>query len=297
MTWYSATGAPGTKSFQASATIRAEFDLISQSFQQMPTLTGNQNQFVVVNATGTGMSTIEGADARQALGLQIGTDVQAYSPSLQGTTASFTTELNTQYNNLVAYFAIDHKDDTGKHTKVTLPVSDADRSASFGELVVYSKYFNGRPELFIRGPGLEPLRLTQNGELFADWTQTNGEFASLRTLSYLRGTVTDLGDVSGTVEVNWESGTIFRMNITGDLMISLTGMPSSEDEEDQTMYFDVTMDGTHSVGVSSTYDLVFPGGPNGNTGFTEDGRDLVICNTNDGSSILVMYINNLAAGS
>lgn len=295
MTWYGASGTPATKSFGSSAAIRSEFSLIAQSFAQMPVTEGNQGLFLVINSTATGITTISDEDAVQALGLVIGTNVQGYTDVLQATTASFTEELETNYSGTVTRFEIDHSDSTGKHKQVTIPAG-TDKTAASGEMVVYAKVFNGRPELYIRGPGQTPMRLTQNGQLFIDESNLNGEFASIRTLSFFRGKVTNLGDVSGTVVLDWESGTIFRMNITGDLDIELTGMPDAESEEDQVMYFDATMDGEHAVGVTSDYGLIFPGGPAGNTGFTPDGRDWVVCATSDGEDIAVIFINNMASG-
>lgn len=54
--FFTASSVPGTSAALSSATMRAEFDAIEAGFDKMPTLTGNGNKAVVVNAAGTALS-------------------------------------------------------------------------------------------------------------------------------------------------------------------------------------------------------------------------------------------------
>lgn len=54
--YYDSSGAPGTSAAGASQVMRAEFDAIEVGFNKLPTLAGNGNKAVVVNAGGTAMT-------------------------------------------------------------------------------------------------------------------------------------------------------------------------------------------------------------------------------------------------
>lgn len=56
--YYDHTTFPATGSAATSAGMRAELDLIEQGFNKLPELTGNANKVVVVNAGGTGLTTV-----------------------------------------------------------------------------------------------------------------------------------------------------------------------------------------------------------------------------------------------
>lgn len=56
--YYSATGSPATRAALASATIRSEFSSIASGFGKLPTLAGNGDALVVVNAGGTALTTL-----------------------------------------------------------------------------------------------------------------------------------------------------------------------------------------------------------------------------------------------
>jgi hypothetical protein len=79
---YPATGASG-----ASASMRAELALISAGFDKLPVLTGQGDEFVVVNAGGTALTSIAAAAVRTALALVIGTNVQAWDADLDAIAA------------------------------------------------------------------------------------------------------------------------------------------------------------------------------------------------------------------
>lgn len=55
--FYTATGNPATGSTATSATMRAEFNAIVSAFDKLPTMTGNGNKILLVNPSGTGLTT------------------------------------------------------------------------------------------------------------------------------------------------------------------------------------------------------------------------------------------------
>jgi hypothetical protein len=65
--YYSESGAPSTGSGLSSSTIRAEFVLIGDAFDKLPTMTGNGDEFVVVNSGGTALTSIATAAVLAAL--------------------------------------------------------------------------------------------------------------------------------------------------------------------------------------------------------------------------------------
>lgn len=54
--YYTHGSFPSTGSAATSASMRAELDLVTAGFDKLPTLTGNGNKFVVINALGTAMT-------------------------------------------------------------------------------------------------------------------------------------------------------------------------------------------------------------------------------------------------
>jgi hypothetical protein len=58
--YYDSTGWPATGADGASADARAEMDLLETAFNKMPTLTGNGNKAVVINAGGTAITVTTG---------------------------------------------------------------------------------------------------------------------------------------------------------------------------------------------------------------------------------------------
>lgn len=94
--WYDVTGNPAQRSLARSLNMRVEFELVQAAFGKLPALSGNANCFWVTNSSADGVTSLTASQARTALGLVIGTNVQAYSAVLQGTTASFTTAMETK---------------------------------------------------------------------------------------------------------------------------------------------------------------------------------------------------------
>lgn len=68
--YYDSTGAPANASLGNPALIRAEFDAIEGAFDKLPTLTGNANEAIFVNAGATGLEALSAADARARLGAE-----------------------------------------------------------------------------------------------------------------------------------------------------------------------------------------------------------------------------------
>ena len=68
--YYDSTGAPANASAGNPGLIRAEFDAIEAGFDKLPTLTGNANEAVFVNAGATALETLSASDARTRLGVE-----------------------------------------------------------------------------------------------------------------------------------------------------------------------------------------------------------------------------------
>lgn len=82
--FFTASGVPSTGAALVSSTIRTEFANIGAGFDKMPTLTGNGNKVVTVNAGGTALT----ATAATGLsGLTIGTNIQAWDADLDAVAA------------------------------------------------------------------------------------------------------------------------------------------------------------------------------------------------------------------
>lgn len=80
--FYNPSGWPASNAQGSSAPARQELNSIQAGFAKLPTMTGNGNLPVFINAGGTAMVTVAAAAARTLLGLAIGTNVQAYDAGL-----------------------------------------------------------------------------------------------------------------------------------------------------------------------------------------------------------------------
>ena len=123
--YYDVTGAPGTGTFGASSTIRAEFQAIEDGLtDKLPTITGNASKLVAVNAGATLLESVTQGTAQTIVGISafgatlvddtsataaratleaiIGTDVQAWTAVLDANTASFTTAQETKLDGIEA---------------------------------------------------------------------------------------------------------------------------------------------------------------------------------------------------
>lgn len=80
--YYAKTGSPATSSSGSSAVERSEFAAIEAGTDKLPTLAGNGDKLVAVNAGATALTAVSAGTARANLGLVIGTNVQAYDADL-----------------------------------------------------------------------------------------------------------------------------------------------------------------------------------------------------------------------
>ena len=90
--FYTKSGNPGPNSPGSSTTIRAEFELIQDGFEKMPTITGNANKPIRVNSAGTAL---EASAAQSGLAITArtvdSTPVGATTPSTGAVTTLSTT--------------------------------------------------------------------------------------------------------------------------------------------------------------------------------------------------------------
>ena len=81
--YYDATGIPVQRSTISSAEFRSEFAAITSGISdKLPALTGNGDNWVRINAGGTGLASSTTAALITAVGLDIGVDVQAWDEEL-----------------------------------------------------------------------------------------------------------------------------------------------------------------------------------------------------------------------
>ena len=80
--YYTLTNLPATLTKASSQTIRDQFVLTDLGFNKCVTLTGNGDKIVFVNTAGTAQVAKTAAQARTLLGLEIGTDIQAFDAGL-----------------------------------------------------------------------------------------------------------------------------------------------------------------------------------------------------------------------
>lgn len=290
--WYEISGNPGTKAHGSSASMRAEFVYIQAAFGKMPVLTGSGGNALFVSIGGTSIESVTDDIARERLGLVIGESVQAFSEVLQNTTASFTTEMQSKTESVSTQFVKEHDEETGLHKLVTLPVMESDPSPSSEQLSVYSKMHEGVPAFFVKIPGMDPLRLTnENGQLAVILDDIDLKVGSIRTNSFSRGKVIDVYSSGGITVIDWDQGTVFRLTITENTEIQMVNMPSMLADEEQCIYLDVIDGGNFDISLTSGYLIEPPGGVG--IGLTEDGRDYIVCASNNGYTITTVPIYDL----
>jgi len=86
--YFDATGIPVARSTISSAEFRTEFTSIETGISdKLPPLTGNGDNWVVVNSGGTALTSITNAAAQTLLSVAVGTDVQAWDDDLDDISA------------------------------------------------------------------------------------------------------------------------------------------------------------------------------------------------------------------
>ena len=171
-----------------------------------------------------------------------------------------------------------------KNAVVNMPVQSSDPAVPVNAGHLYTKEFNGIPELFWQDELGNTVRFTFKGELNIDLSETDIIVGSLRTNNFFRGRRRTIASVLGLLEFDFESATIFETTITENTVGTLVNMPDAADGEEQTMLIDITDGGNFTTALASTYTIIRPGGvvkP-----FTVDGRDLIILTTHDGLTIM-----------
>lgn len=166
---------------------------------------------------------------------------------------------------------------------VHMPVQAADPATPVDAGNLYTKEFNGIPELFWQDELGNITRLTFKGELVVNLSTTDVVVGSLRTNNFFRGRRRSVASVAGALELDMETSTVFETTITENTTATLINMPNFADGEEQTIYIDLTNGGAFTTALASTYTLIRPGGvvkP-----FTVAGRDMVILSSHDGATI------------
>lgn len=161
--------------------------------------------------------------------------------------------------------------------------------------VIYPKVFEGTSELYYMDSDGRDIRMTYKGQLVVNLQETELIVNSLRTRTFFRGRVVDVPINSGQVEIDWESATLFRLNVTEDITVTLANMPDTTSEEEQTILLEVVNGGNHTIIVNSPYTILWK--DNLVPSWTTDGKDLAIATSHDGDNILGAIVNNFGAGS
>ncbi len=167
---------------------------------------------------------------------------------------------------------------------VNMPQQASDPSTPVASGNLYTKVFNGNPELFWQDALGNIVRITFQGELVINLSTTDVIVGSLRTNNFFRGNRETLTIVAGAVDFDFESATVFELTVTENVVGTLSNMPDTADGEEQTLYIQVNNGGAFTTALASAYTIIRPGGvvkP-----FTVSGKDMVIVSTHDGVNLL-----------
>lgn len=89
--YYNKNNVPSTGSSGSSATIRGEYAAVETGFSKLAPLTGNGGKFVLINSGGSGQEVKTSVEVKTILGLNIGTNVQAWDATLDELAATVPT--------------------------------------------------------------------------------------------------------------------------------------------------------------------------------------------------------------
>ena len=145
-------------------------------------LTPTDSNFIVGN--GTTWVQESGATVRTSLGLTIGTDVQAYSSVLAGTTASFTTADETKLDGIEAGATADQTSIVG----ISGTTAQFNTANSDGTFAISGGAFHDGFSDFVANEHI-------------DWTSTSSNFSTTGTLA--SGALTVTGGMSATDDSSW----------------------------------------------------------------------------------------------
>jgi len=154
--------------------------------------------------------------------------------------------------------------------------------------LLYTKAFEGFPELYFLDSEDNEIRLTYRGELAINLSTTDLTVGSLRTNTFMRGTTTDVAIVAGVATIDWEDGTVYRLTVTENIDLEFINMPDTASGEEQTIYIDVTDGGNFVIDFISDFTIEWPGRVV--PALTVDGRDYVIAATNNGTTITAVAL-------
>ena len=146
-------------------------------------LTPTDSNFIVGN--GTTWVQESGATVRTSLGLTIGTDVQAYSSVLAGTTASFTTADETKLDGIEAGATADQTSIVG----ITGTTAQFNTANSDGTFATSGGAFHDGFSDFVANEHI-------------DWTSTSSNFSTTGTLASGNLTVTGEGTFTAGVDIS-----------------------------------------------------------------------------------------------
>jgi hypothetical protein len=167
--FYQATGSPSTRSSGSSSTMRAEFAAIEDAFDKLPTMTGNADEVVVVDAGGNALTTkafsAENMANTPAGGISA-TTVQAAIDELDTDKApkanpSFTGTIST---NGVMELTANATGDRASYIDLHADDTNTDRSAR----VIRNSGVNGTFDLVQEGTGSIRLTTAGNARLAID---------------------------------------------------------------------------------------------------------------------------------
>lgn len=200
--YYNASGVPAFKASLASSTIRAEFIAVKTGISdKLPTLSGMGDRIVKVNAGGTALESVASlgiaqggtgaataAAARTALGVAIGTNVQAHSARLAEIAALTPTDSNVMVGNGTAWVA-----ETGATLRTSLGLGTGN-SPTFAGLTLTT-----------------PLAVAQGGTGASTASAARtalglGTLATLSTISNSQWSGTDLAVANGGTGSSTASG-------------------------------------------------------------------------------------------
>jgi hypothetical protein len=252
--YFNASGVPSTGAALNSATMRGEFSSIGAGFDKLPTLTGNGNKVVTVNAGGTALTA---TTATALSGMTIGTNIQAWDADLDAVAALSSTG-----------FAARTASNTWAQRTVTGTANEITVTDGNG--------VSGNPTLSI------PSAVTLTGKTLTGGTHTSGTY----TASTITNPTATSQTLSDGATVSWD------MNSGGVATITLGGnrtMDAPTNLKVGTYLLHVVQDGTGSRTITwnSVFKWSFAVAPTLSTGA---GKRDIISFVSDGTNLYGSYM-------